>query len=70
MNSKLFFGLLIVSLMMVSLLMGCSGSSNSSYIELNDPGAGMVGTVVVGSDGVFKGEFKNGKSVGNFWMVG
>ena len=65
MNSKLFFGLLIVSLMMVSLLMGCSGSSNSSYIELNDPGAGMVGTVVVGSDGVFKGEFKNGKSVGN-----
>lgn len=65
MNSKLFFGLLIVSLMMVSLLMGCSGSSNSSYIELNDPGAGMVGTVAVGSDGVFKGEFKNGKSVGN-----
>ena len=65
MNSKLFFGLLIVSLMMVSLLMGCSGSSNSSYIELNDPGAGMVGTVVVGSDGVFNGEFKNGKSVGN-----
>lgn len=53
MNSKLFFGLLIVSLMMVSLLMGCSGSSNSSYIELNDPGAGMVGTVAVGSDGVF-----------------
>ncbi len=64
MNSKFLFGSLFVSLMIAPLLIGCSGSPNSSYIELNDPSVGIVGTVAVGNNGVFKGEFKNGKSVG------
>jgi len=55
---------LFIVILTTSLFIGCSGKSNISKIEFNDPDAGIAATVTVGRNGKFADEIKNGNVVG------